>query len=219
MSDSRWDPSLDRSVVHLDPQTAMFEAMLRGWGQQQSSRSLSVTTIRMRLEVVRRFSAYTQDWPWRWTAGDVEDWSSALRSGAGLSAQSQHSGPKWPETGRETRVKSGPPANPTSGVTAGQDVFSESQRGSTRGEGPRVPTEKVRGSNPLTPASLQAEGVGPARRAGALVPAWCPQVPVKGSGRVEGYWRLDIRIHTFAPLLRRQSVHRGAKARRRVRLL
>jgi len=82
MSDSRWDPSLDRSVVHLDPQTAMFEAMLRGWGQQQSSRSLSVTTIRMRLEVVRRFSAYTQDWPWRWTAGDVEDWSSALRSGA-----------------------------------------------------------------------------------------------------------------------------------------
>lgn len=60
-----------------------------------------------------------------------------------VSTKSALSGPKWPETGRETRVKSGLPANPTSGVNAGQDVFSESQRGSTRGEGLRFAMRRL----------------------------------------------------------------------------
>ena len=59
----------------------MFEAMLRGWARQQTSRQLSITTIEQRESHVRRFGKFTNDWPWSWTPTDVEDWTASLRSG------------------------------------------------------------------------------------------------------------------------------------------
>ena len=68
-------------VVHLDEPSAVFEAMLLGWGRQQASRLLGQATIESRMALVRRFAAFAETHPWDWTAGDVEDFTAALMSG------------------------------------------------------------------------------------------------------------------------------------------
>ena len=50
---------------------------------QQRSRMLAGHTIEQRQLLVRRFARFTGDYPWRWTAGEVEDWTAQL-VGAGL---------------------------------------------------------------------------------------------------------------------------------------
>lgn len=51
---------LTEGVVHLDPESAMFEAMLEGWRTQQRARFPRVDgTIRPQLGLVRRFGEYT----------------------------------------------------------------------------------------------------------------------------------------------------------------
>ncbi|MET9694483.1 site-specific integrase [Streptomyces sp. NPDC006514] len=60
------------NVRALDPAPAMFEAMLRGWEQQQRSRLLTRKTITDRLSLVARFAAFTGTYPWDWTPEDVE---------------------------------------------------------------------------------------------------------------------------------------------------
>jgi len=60
-----------------------FEEMLAGWRDQQASRNLHADTIADRLATVRRFQRYTNDWPWAWAPGDVEEFTAELR-GAGL---------------------------------------------------------------------------------------------------------------------------------------
>ena len=72
---------LPDGLAHLRPEEAVFEAMLAGWARQQTSRQLSITTIEQRDAHVRRFAKFTNDWPWAWTASDVEDWTASLRSG------------------------------------------------------------------------------------------------------------------------------------------
>lgn len=67
----------------LRPEQAVFEAMLTGWRSQQQARLLAAATVEGRERIVRRFAEYTQEPPWRWTASDVEDWTSALLSGTG----------------------------------------------------------------------------------------------------------------------------------------
>jgi integrase/recombinase XerC len=68
-------------VVHLDEPSAVFEAMLSGWGRQQTSRLLADATIEPRLSLVRRFSEFAGSHPWDWTAGDVEDFTASLMAG------------------------------------------------------------------------------------------------------------------------------------------
>lgn len=47
-------------VVHLEPARAVFEAMLTGWATQQRSRFLKATsTIKPRLDLIRRFAGYS----------------------------------------------------------------------------------------------------------------------------------------------------------------
>jgi integrase/recombinase XerC len=75
-------------VVHLDEPAAVFAAMLAGWARQQRSRLLSEATIAPRLALVERFSAFAESLPWEWTAGDVEDFTVSLMSGAGRLAPS-----------------------------------------------------------------------------------------------------------------------------------
>ncbi len=67
-------------VVPLRPAEAVFEAMLAGWERQQRARLLATSTIRTRVDLVRRFAVFTGTSPWEWVAGDVEDWATELLS-------------------------------------------------------------------------------------------------------------------------------------------
>lgn len=69
-------------VVHLDEETAVFEAMLAGWDRQQRSRLLAESTIKPRAALLRRFTEFAGTYPWAWTPADVEDFTVALMSGA-----------------------------------------------------------------------------------------------------------------------------------------
>ena len=64
----------------LHPEPAVFEAMLSGWRIQQQSRLLAGPTVESRDKTLRRFQAFTGEYPWQWRAQDVEEWSTSLRS-------------------------------------------------------------------------------------------------------------------------------------------
>src|SRR5947208_5721818 len=67
-------------VAHVDPQRGVFEGMLKGWGRQQLSRSLAESSVRKNVSVVRQFAEFTNDYPWQWSASDVEEFWTHLRS-------------------------------------------------------------------------------------------------------------------------------------------
>ncbi len=67
-------------VVQLRPQEAMVEAMLRGWRAQQTARGLREETIAQREHLVRGFLAFTNEFPWAWSASHVDEWSLSLTS-------------------------------------------------------------------------------------------------------------------------------------------
>jgi len=76
---------LDSSVHHLDPQRAVFDAMLAEFDRQQASRGLAVATRRGRERVVRQLQAFAGAWPWEWTPAHFDAWSAAhLRDGRTL---------------------------------------------------------------------------------------------------------------------------------------
>jgi hypothetical protein len=52
-------------VVHLDPQSAVFEAMLEGWALQQRTRFLRPATITSRLRLARRVAEFVNEYPWQ----------------------------------------------------------------------------------------------------------------------------------------------------------
>ena len=56
--------------------------MIQGWTVQQRSRRLTRSTIDDRVRLVRRLAEYTNDYPWKWGPGDIEEWSSSLVSRA-----------------------------------------------------------------------------------------------------------------------------------------
>ena len=64
--------ALADGVVHLDPASAVFEAMLEGWATQQRARFLKDNTIGPRLVLVRRFTAFTNQYPWQWEPAEAE---------------------------------------------------------------------------------------------------------------------------------------------------
>lgn len=68
-------------VAHLDPQRAAFEAMVDGWAIQQRARNLKSKTIAPRLSLVQRLAEFSNQYPWQWTAGEVEAFLAGLRSG------------------------------------------------------------------------------------------------------------------------------------------
>lgn len=73
-------------VAQLRPEDAVFAAMLRGWRAQQVSRGLREETIADRERLVRRFQAFTNEWPWTWLPGHVEEWTVTLISESRLAA-------------------------------------------------------------------------------------------------------------------------------------
>ena len=48
-------------VIHLDPEVAVFDAMVNGWIAQMASRGLKAETIDSRMGLVRRFARYADD--------------------------------------------------------------------------------------------------------------------------------------------------------------
>jgi site-specific recombinase XerD len=69
---------LVRGVVPLHPEEVIFAAMLRGWRAQQAARGLREDTIGPRERLMRRFGDFTGEYPWAWTAGQVDEWSLSL---------------------------------------------------------------------------------------------------------------------------------------------
>lgn len=65
--------TLVEGVVHLDPPTAVFEAMLDGWATQQRSRFLkSEATIKPRVDLVRPLARFSNQYPWQWERVELE---------------------------------------------------------------------------------------------------------------------------------------------------
>ncbi|RJT91651.1 site-specific integrase [Cryobacterium melibiosiphilum] len=67
-------------VTAIDPERSMFDAMLDGWERQQFSRGLSAGTVEHNTGFIRRFELALGEYPWHWTATDVEDFTSSLLS-------------------------------------------------------------------------------------------------------------------------------------------
>jgi integrase/recombinase XerC len=65
-------------VAQLRPEDATFEAMLRGWRAQQAARGLREDTIGARERLMRRFSDFTNEYPWAWQPAHVDEWSLSL---------------------------------------------------------------------------------------------------------------------------------------------
>ena len=65
-------------VVHLRPEDAVLEAMLRGWRAQQTARGLREDTIAPRERLVGRFVEFTNEYPWCWLPGHVDEWTQSL---------------------------------------------------------------------------------------------------------------------------------------------
>jgi site-specific recombinase XerD len=64
----------------LRPDVQTFDAMLEGWRAQQLARGLNADTIKARAALVRRFQAYTNEFPWSWRPLDVEEFFAEGRS-------------------------------------------------------------------------------------------------------------------------------------------
>ena len=65
-------------VVPLRPEDAMTDAMLRGWRAQQKARGLQDATIEPRERLVRAFVGFTNEYPWNWGPGHVEERTLSL---------------------------------------------------------------------------------------------------------------------------------------------
>ena len=65
-------------VAQLRPEDAMFEAMLRAWRAQQTARGLREDTMFAREQLMRRFLEFTNEYPWRWLPGHVEEFTVSL---------------------------------------------------------------------------------------------------------------------------------------------
>jgi site-specific recombinase XerD len=68
----------------LHPEDAVLEAMLDGWEKQQrGGRRLQQSTIDDRRQGVRQFVRFTNEYPWRWTAAHMDEWTTHLISELG----------------------------------------------------------------------------------------------------------------------------------------
>ena len=62
----------------------MLEAMRSGWAKQQrGGRRLQPRTIAGREAIVRQFVEFTNEYPWRWTAHQVDEWFTDLIAAQG----------------------------------------------------------------------------------------------------------------------------------------
>ena len=70
---------LAAGVRLLHPEDGVLAGMLAGWEKQQvGGRRLDPATVRGRLGVVRAFVGFSGEYPWRWSAGAVDEWTTHL---------------------------------------------------------------------------------------------------------------------------------------------
>ena len=79
---------LVEGVAYLDQPGTVFASMLAGWSTQQQSRMLAKSTIGPRMKTIRRFADFTGTYPWQWQPGDLDDFTTHLRSGSSPIAHS-----------------------------------------------------------------------------------------------------------------------------------
>jgi hypothetical protein len=73
--------------------SAVFEAMLTGWATQQRARFLrSRSAVEPRVDLVRRFSRFSNQYPWEWEPTEVEAFMASL-SVAASTARNSPRGP------------------------------------------------------------------------------------------------------------------------------
>jgi len=72
---------LSGGAVLLRPEEAVLETALGCWVMQMESRNLTAGYIEDSYRAVLRFRDHTNDYPWNWSAGDLEAWSSELLAG------------------------------------------------------------------------------------------------------------------------------------------
>lgn len=66
-------------VALLREEDVVLEAMLEGWAKQQlGGRGLSATFVKRRQALVRQFLEHSGEYPWRWTAAHLDEWSADL---------------------------------------------------------------------------------------------------------------------------------------------
>ena len=65
----------------LHEEDSVLAAMLAGWENQQiGGRHLLPKTVRQRLNVIRKFVTFTNEYPWNWTAAHVDEWMMSIIS-------------------------------------------------------------------------------------------------------------------------------------------
>lgn len=70
---------LVHGVPLLHPEDAVLEAMLTGWANQlRGGRRLAQSTIAGYRVPVTRFLRFTDEYPWRWTAAQLDEWMAGL---------------------------------------------------------------------------------------------------------------------------------------------
>lgn len=70
--------ALGEGVRPLRLEKSVFDAALLGWQRQDAARHLRPATSRAREQIVRRFHAHSERWPWEWQALDVDEWVEDL---------------------------------------------------------------------------------------------------------------------------------------------
>ncbi|GAA2046675.1 hypothetical protein GCM10009839_59070 [Catenulispora yoronensis] len=70
---------LREGVLLLRPEDAVLDAMVAGWEKQQrGGRRLQQETVDNRKNVVRRFVEFTNEYPWRWSAAHMDEWTAQM---------------------------------------------------------------------------------------------------------------------------------------------
>jgi integrase/recombinase XerC len=72
---------LAAGVALLRAEDAVLDAMLNGWSKQQrGGRRLTAKTIERRARDVRAFVRFSGEYPWRWTAVHMDEWTAHAMS-------------------------------------------------------------------------------------------------------------------------------------------
>ncbi|BDZ50499.1 hypothetical protein GCM10025867_48370 (plasmid) [Frondihabitans sucicola] len=72
---------LDPSIALFRAEDRVFEAMVDGWTSEMLARGNQVSTIKDRVSLLRRFQSFTNDYPWMWGPGDINEFAAERLSG------------------------------------------------------------------------------------------------------------------------------------------
>ena len=68
-------PSLGMGVLRVEE--AVWRSMVGSWALQQRARHLATQTIQTRVALIERFQAFTEKYPWRWQASDLDEFTDS----------------------------------------------------------------------------------------------------------------------------------------------